>query len=284
VTDRFFLPNFTIMSDTHILSFSEKRILGRSELKVGCLGFGSSYGAPAKAYEKAFERGLNYFYWGSMRRKGMGQAIRSLAPRHRENLVVALQTYSRFGTPLQWSVQWGLRKLKLDYADVLLLGWYNKALPERVMDAALSLKEKGQIRKIAISCHERTMFREFAKDPRIDILMVRYNAAHRGAESEVFPFLESASTGLKRPGLITYTTTRWKTLLKPRFTPSGEKTPTALDCYRFVLSNPNVDLCLSGPASEEEMDENLKLLDSPPMSSDEIAWMQKVGDRVHRDA
>ena len=41
-------------------------------------------------------------------------------------------------------------------------------------------------------------------------LMVRYNAAHRGAESEVF-----AALGANRQAIIAYTATRWGLLLKP---------------------------------------------------------------------
>ena len=42
------------------MDFNQKRILGRTGLRVGCLGVGSSYDTPAEAYEEAFERGVNY--------------------------------------------------------------------------------------------------------------------------------------------------------------------------------------------------------------------------------
>jgi hypothetical protein len=45
--------------------FSQPVILGRTGLKVGRLGISSSYGAPAEAFEEAFERGCNYFVIGS---------------------------------------------------------------------------------------------------------------------------------------------------------------------------------------------------------------------------
>ncbi len=43
--------------------FSQPQILKRTGLKVGRLGLGAGYGAPANAYEEAFEKGCNYFYW-----------------------------------------------------------------------------------------------------------------------------------------------------------------------------------------------------------------------------
>jgi len=45
--------------------YSEKTTLGRTGLTVGRLGMSSSFGAPATAFEEAFERGCNYFTWGT---------------------------------------------------------------------------------------------------------------------------------------------------------------------------------------------------------------------------
>ena len=62
----------------HVAAF-EARELGRTGLMVGPLGMAASYGAPAEAFEEAFDRGCNYFYLGGGRRKaGMIQAIRRL--------------------------------------------------------------------------------------------------------------------------------------------------------------------------------------------------------------
>ena len=255
--------------------------LGRSQLEVGRLGLGSSYGASATGYERAYEQGCNYFYWGSFRRKAMGDAIRNLASRHREKIVTVLQTYSRLPSLTSFTTRRGLNSLGLEYTDVLLLGWFNKKPSERIIDGALALKERGLVRKIAISCHDRPQFRDYINDTRFDIIMVRYNAAHRGAEREVFPHLGSPST---RPGVVSYTATRWGNLVDPRYTPHGVKTPTAADCYRFALSNPDVDVCLTGPANDAELDANLKALEQGPLSAEEMAWMKSVGDHVHKIA
>jgi aryl-alcohol dehydrogenase-like predicted oxidoreductase len=260
--------------------FAEKRVLGPSGLIVGRLGLGASYGAPAMAFEQAFEHGCNYFYWGSLRRDGMGQAIRQLASRHREKLVVVLQSYSRLGLRLTPKIESSLRRLKLEYADILLLGLHNSVPRDVVMEAALRLKERGRVRHVAVSAHHRPIFQQYAKDPRFEVFMVRYNAAHRGAETEVFPYLNSPA--LVRPGLIAYTATRWGTLLNSRYSPPGRRTPTAVDCYRFALSNPNVDVCLTAPATAFEMTANLKALELGPLSDEEMEWMRVVGDHVHQ--
>jgi len=75
-------------------NFSEASTLGRTGLKVGRLGISSSYGAPASAFEEAFERGCNYFVMGSFmkgRSKEMITAIRNISKRgDRDKLVVCM--------------------------------------------------------------------------------------------------------------------------------------------------------------------------------------------------
>ena len=105
--------------------------------------------------------------------------------------------------------------------------------------------------------------------------MVRYNAAHPGAERDVFPHL-----GPRAPGVLAFTATRWGSLLRPELVPEGEPTPRASDCYRFVLSSPHVHASLAGPKDGAELDEAMAALDRGPMSAEELAWMRRVGARV----
>ncbi len=260
------------------MDFTEKTILGRSGLEAGRLGVSGGYGAPAEAFEEAFERGCNYFYWGSLRRSGMTRALRNLCAKgKREELIVVVQVYNRLAAMMAGSVERALNKGRIEYADVLLLGWYNSPPAPRIMAAAGKLVESGKVGRLALSGHHRPAFPEIARSGAFDILHVRYNAAHRGAESEVFPELPKED----RPGVVVYTATRWGKLLNPRKTPPGESTPRASDCYRFALSHPGVDVCITGPKNREEMGEALKTLERGPLGEEERAWMERVGDHQH---
>jgi aryl-alcohol dehydrogenase-like predicted oxidoreductase len=251
------------------------RPFGTTGLSVGALGLGSSFGLPAKEVERAYERGVNFFLWGSLRKNDFGVGLRNLAPKHREDMVVAIQSYTRFASLMEWSVNRALRFMKTDYVDVLCLAWWNGPPPRRIIDAALELREKGKIRSVMVSCHHRPAFEGFIKNPAIDGLMVRYNAAHPGAEREVFPHLAS-----RRPGTVAFTATRWGTLLQAKYMPEGAATPRPSDCYRFALSNPNVDVCLAGPKDAEQLDEALVTLERGPMDTEELEWMRRVGAAV----
>jgi aryl-alcohol dehydrogenase-like predicted oxidoreductase len=257
---------------------SEKRTLGRTGLQVGRLGVAASYGAPAGAFEEAFERGCNYFYWGSMRKSGMAQAIGNLCGRgRRDELVIVLQSYSRSAALMEGFFERGLKTLRIDRADILLLGWHNKAPAQKILDKAIEMKDRGLFRFLGISGHNRRLFSELATLGIFDLFHVRYNAAHRGAEEEIFPHIRGES----RPGVVSYTATRWGQLLNPKKMPPGEPPPPACDCYRFALTNAAVDVCVTGPKNAAQMAEALKALELGPLSQEEMTRMVRIGDYVH---
>lgn len=263
-----------------ITNFRESTTLGRTGLQVSRIGIGSGYGVPSHAIERAYhEHGVNYFFWSSPRRKGMEEAVRHLSRTEREKMVVVLQTYDHIGLFMHHFIEKGLKSLKIEFADILILGWFNHIPNERVLNAALELKKEGKIRFIGMSGHNRPVFGQLAQqnNTAIDVYMVRYNAVNRGAEEDVFPHL----SGKNRPGIVTYTTTCWGKLLKASKMPHGKSPLTSTDCYRFALSNKNVDLCLTGPKNQDEMDEALRTLDSSSLSNNEMEHIKYIGDYIH---
>jgi aryl-alcohol dehydrogenase-like predicted oxidoreductase len=130
---------------------------------------------------------------------------------------------------------------------------------------------------MGLSTHDRKLAGRLAADGAIDVLMIRYNAAHRGAEEEIFPHLEP-----HRPGVVAYTATRWTALLRrPRGWPKDGRVPTAGECYRFVLSSPHVDVCMTAPRSVQELEQNVAALAHGPLDEDEMAFLRQFGDAVH---
>jgi aryl-alcohol dehydrogenase-like predicted oxidoreductase len=129
-----------------------------------------------------------------------------------------------------------------------------------------------------MSCHDRKFAGELAAQGALDVFMIRYNAAHRGAEQDILPFLNH-----HHPGVVSYTATRRTYLLRrPRGWPTDGRIPTAGLCYRFVLSNPHVHVCLTAPRNLKELEENLAALRLGPLSEEEMGFMRKFGDAVHQ--
>jgi len=256
--------------------------LGETGLRVSRLGIGSSFTGDPAFIEEAVERGVNYLYWGSIRRPAFGRAIRNVARRGRERVVLTVQSYTRVAALMAPSIELALRRTGLEYFDFLLLGMWNRPPREAIVDAARRLVEKGRVRHLMLSTHNRPSlqehFRRFeAKESPFEAFMLRYNAVHRGAERDVFPYLPESP----RPGIVAYTATRWGHLLDPRKMPPGEAPPPARDCYRFALSHPAVSLVLCGPSDREQMQEALRALDAGPLDPEERARLCRIGDHVY---
>ncbi len=255
-----------------------ERILGRTGLRVGRLGMAASYGAPAEAFEEAFENGCNYFYLGGGRRKaGMKQAIRNICGRgQREKLVIAIQSYARSGHLMEWIFKNRLRSMGLEHADILVLGWHNRRPSPGLVKRARAMKAGGLCRYIAMSGHQRRLFPQINADRQFHLFHVRYNAAHRGAEEEIFPHLQADD----RPGIVSYTATRWGQLLNPKNMPAGDSVPAPSDCYRFAMSNSAVDVCMCGPKTVDEMRTALSALELGPLGEKDMERMKRIGDYV----
>jgi aryl-alcohol dehydrogenase-like predicted oxidoreductase len=262
-------------------AFPHRIILGRSGLSVGPLGVSGGYGVGAKALLKAFDNGVNYWYHGSRRSPGMTEAIRDLVKAgKRDELVIVLQSYARWPWFLERTFNSGLKLLGIDHADVMLLGWYNKSPGAAFLETANRMREKGLFRHLAISSHHRPSFVTYAADPRYSLLHIRYNAAHTGAEKEVFTNLGKDN----RPGIVAYTATRWGNLLKEKKMPPGEAPLRARDCYRFVLSNPDLNVCMTGPKNDAQMDEALLAISEGPLAPEEEQRIRRIGNFVHQHA
>jgi aryl-alcohol dehydrogenase-like predicted oxidoreductase len=254
----------------------EPRPLGRTGKLVGPLGLAASYGVGEKGVELAFERGVRYFYWGSLRKTSYGKGLKNVLAKDRAGTTLVIQTYTRIGMLMGVSLRRALRWLGTDHCDVLLLGWWNGMPPARIMDAARRLKDSGAVKHLAVSTHERPKVPEFSGI--FDIVHVRYNAAHRGAEKEIFPHIPEARDS--RAGIVAFTATRWGKLLKPQRGLDG-KTPTAADCYRFCLTDPHVDVVIAGARNDQDVIDACDGMAKGPLSPDELGWMRRVGDVVH---
>jgi len=251
--------------------------LGRTGLPVFRLGLSGTYRPGEAALREGIEAGMNYviWWWGDTQTT---HVLRDVFPRKREQIIVATGRNFQHPRLLRRTLEGALRSLHTDYIDFFHIFWVGDGkLKPRTVDVLQRFKEEGKIRGIAVSTHARRYAGELVRQGVLDVLMMRYNAAHRGAEQEIFPHLAAS-----QPGVVSYTATRWTYLLRrPRGWPQTERLPTAGDCYRFVLSNPHVHVVFMAPRSREELRENLAQVARGPLSPEEMGFMRRFGDAVH---
>lgn len=255
--------------------------LGSTGIRVHRLGLSATYRPGKKAIYKALDEGINYFFCYGFDTH-MTSVMREVFRSNREKCVVATGAYNLLvgHFNLRRSLEKRLRQLRTDYIDVFLfLGvTQEKHFTDHVREEFERFRDEGKVRAIGISTHNRKFAGKLAADGVLDVVMMRYNAAHRGAEQDIFPHLEHHNTGV-----ISYTATRWGYLLKrPRGWPKGGRIPTPGMCYRFVLSSPHVHVCMTAPRNMAQLEENIASLRDGPLSEEEMHFMHEFGDRVHQ--
>lgn len=242
-----------------------------------------SYGIDAAGVETALRpveeggRGLGMVFW-TPRQRGEAPLKAALRSRRDDIVLMTGPTTARWGGNITRYVDKTLKRLDIDHIDVGMVFWVGvtSSLTEARLEELVKLREAGKVRAIGCSIHDRPRAGELAADSPLDLLMIRYNAAHPGAEADIFPHLRP-----DRPRtILAYTATRWRKLLRR---PRGWEGPvmTAADCYRFCLSNPQVHAVLGGPKSLEQLDENLAGLERGRLSQEEAGWMRDFGRVVH---
>ncbi len=254
--------------------FVHRQLLGK---RVHRLGISVGYGLDEPGLRAALDLGINYLFAGTTKR-AMHAVLRDVVAKDRERFVLASgPMFGYFAGSVRRALEKVLREAKTDYLDVLQLFWAGKmsALTPAVIAEMVKLKEEGKARAIGISIHDRVRAGRLAEEGPLDFFMLRYNAAHPGAEQDIFPHLER-----RKPLVTAYTATSWGKLLTP---PKGWEGPaaTAGDCYRFCLSSPHVDVTLTGPKSLSELQENLRALEKGPLSVEEDTRLRALGRAVH---
>jgi len=253
----------------------QRRAFGSTDIRVAPLGLACNFGIGPDVVERALhEHDINYFFVTSRADAGIEGIQRLVKSGHRDEIVIA----SGANVPFGWSVrrEWekNAKELGVDRIDVFHLFWVQAHwyVTGNTWREMIKLKEEGKVRALAVSCHDRPLAARLSSELGLDALMIRYNAAHRGAEQEIFPKLPSP-----KPAVVAYTATRWGRLLKPA---AGIEPMTPPECYRFALSNPSVDVVLCGPKTAEELAQDCAGAAEGPLPPARLEAVRRFGDAV----
>jgi predicted aldo/keto reductase-like oxidoreductase len=234
----------------------------------------------------AIDRDISFLNWCGQP-DALSRTVAGLGPR-REEVTVCVQFEARTAADAERELVSILGELGTDYLDVLTFyyveepeEWEQIRGPGGALGYCREVQRAGRVRWLGVTSHQRPLAARMAQSGLLDVLMIRYNAAHRGAETDVFPITDA----LGMP-VIVYTCLRWGALLRgtPDDSP-GFAVPAAPAWYRFALQSASVAVALMAPASRDELEEDLGVLEvAGPLSAEEYQRLAEHGQRVRRHA
>ncbi|MCP6758266.1 MAG: aldo/keto reductase [Fischerella sp. CENA71] len=247
--------------------------------KVSILGLAGQQQMDASCVEVAFESTINYFFFYNLESKNFLDGLKLLLATKREQALVATGSESRDINYLRRYLDSLRHRLNVDGVDVFFVEYVSPSddmnQVQAILDELRDWKDSRLIRYVGATTHNRPIALELIEHGQCDVLMHRYNMAHRKAEDDVLPVAQKADIPV-----VAFTCTRWGSLLQGYPNWQGEP-PTAADCYRYVLRNPAVHLALTAPKTRQQLEENLSVLHAPPLSSQEVAQWHSYGDLVY---
>ena len=155
-------------------------------------------------HPRGLRRGLNYVFWNPTARK-LTKVLRD-ACRDASANVWCIATGPPSASSAARCAAAGARaqgaRHGLPRRLPALLARPHRRWTAGVVDELVKLKEEGKVRALGVSIHDRERAGRLAEDSPLDLLMIRYNAAHPGAERDIFPHLAP-----RKPAVVAYTAT-----------------------------------------------------------------------------
>jgi predicted aldo/keto reductase-like oxidoreductase len=270
--------------------------LGRTDLKVSDISFGSSSSSDPALVRHALSRGINYFdtaesyRWGSSE-EAIGEALQGRRDK------VYLATKTKAGTSdrraeMMNSLEGSLKRLRTDYVDVYFNHSVNEV--ERMknqewLEFTELAKRQGKIRFRGMSGHGSHLVEclDYALDnDLVDVILVAYNFSQNPSFTDKLRHtFHWSSIQLDLPrvlekakkndvGVVAMKTLMGARLNDMRPYESGGATFSQA-AFRWVLSGPNVDALVVSMTSQASIDEFVAASGDPRPRQGDLGLLQR---------
>lgn len=267
---------------------TDRQPLGRSGLRVSPVCLGAT--PRAETVLAAFDAGINFFFLSADLHwpiyEGTRRGLEALLARGggvRDEIVVGVVSYLE--EPLFQALQ--LHEVidavpGLGRVDLMIAGAVASPASFYPRLNALARARAGGhcgARTIGASFHDRSLARTAATLELLDLAFVRYNTAHPGARTDLFPFLRSG----RATRVFNFKSTMFQvTPEKLRglgLSPAMCWLPAVPDYYRFALSRPELDGILASPYTPGEVEalaDGLARGSLLPEEEEHMIWLSSV--------
>ncbi len=270
------------------------RQLGNTGLKVSQLGFGAmrlpmrGEGEDATVdrekatpmIHRAFEAGLNYIdtavmYCRHDSQRAVGDALKGW----RDKIVVSTKNHYHGEDEKEWwqHLENSLARLQVDYIDIYHHHGVNKdkfaAIEQRVGKWMRKAVDQGLVRHVACSFHDEPQVLDRIIDAGYpEVLTVQYNLLDQKLESQIARAHEKG-IGVVVMGPVGGGRLGVDSEVLSQMIPGVSRVPEL--ALRFVLSNPNVSVALSGMSTMQHVEENTAIAsDERALTAEEKAAIE----------
>ncbi len=265
------------------------RTLGRTGLDLSVVGFGAiklprvSEEQAAAALNRALDLGVNFVdtarAYGDSERK-IGLALKE----RRDEYCLATKTTARDADGAMRDLATSLRELQTDRIDLWQLHnvmdrglWAQVTQPDGALAAARRARDEGIVDHVGISVHRSLyVMREAILSGEFETVLLLYNPLDEEGVAAHGVLDLARERGL---GVIIMKALSGGALASPlndderdeRHRASGGQwfDPIVRGCLRYVLSHPAVDVVIPGMRSVREVEEDVPVADSPPLTDAE---------------
>ncbi len=261
------------------------RKLGKIGTDVSALGFGCmrlptheddgriDRDEAIRLIRKGIDNGINYVDTAWTYHSGESEVVLGLALKggYREKVTLVTKCpigRKEFTKPEHYDEHLNeqLQRLKEDYLDFYLFHALNKkSFEEKVLglnliERALKAKEDGKIKHIGFSFHDTPeVLKEIIDSGHFELMLVQYNIVDQ-VNHEMINYAGEKGLAVAVMGPVGGGRLAGKNLpdaMKKWLTPGRENFADL--AFKFVLSNSNVSVALSGMGSEEMLEDNLSI-------------------------
>lgn len=276
------------------------RELGRTGYRVSQLGFGAmrlpmaGEGENARIdreqaipmIHRAFEAGLNYIdtavgYCNQDSQRVVGEALKGW----RDRIVVSTKNPEYDDEKVWWeNLENSLERLQVEYIDIYNhhgINWerYTQKVEPRVSKWMLKARDQGVIKHICASFHDSNEnLMNLINTGYVESITLQYNMLDRKLE-EGIALAHEKGIGIVVMGPVAGGRLGTNSPVLQELIPSVSRVPEL--ALRFVLSNPNVCVALSGMSTMQQVTENLAIAaESVSLTAEEKAAIDEHLERL----
>jgi len=259
------------------------RELGRTGLRVSQLGFGAmrlpmvGQGKEARVNDelaipmihRAFEAGVNYIdsavgYCNHDSQRVLGDALKGW----REKIVVSTKNHYYGEDEKEWwkNLEDSLRLLQVEQIDIYNhhgIRWktWEESIEPRVSKWMLKARDQGLVKHVCVSFHDdNDALRKVVDTGYAASITLQYNLLDRQLTDGI-AYAHEKGVGIVVMGPVAGGRLGTGSEVLEKLIPGIERVPEL--ALRFVLSNPNVTVALSGMSTMQHVEENLATAADP---------------------